>query len=129
MFVHVVQLRTKWKDHERSLVRSGNQQEKIQEMTSVLTKQKADEAVHKEMCVDDLNENALTTEDKDGMKNRTENKIVLLKAKIGGCEQDWVTECSAKGTTGQQHRDITLGYFSSCFFSTSKLDCSLRFKQ
>ena len=84
MFVHVVQLRTKWKDHERSLVRSGNQQEKIQEMTSVLTKQKADEAAHKEMCVDDLNENALTTEDKDGMKNRTENKIVLLKAKIGG---------------------------------------------
>jgi len=62
--------------------------EKIQEMTSVLTKQKADEAAHKEMCVDDLNENALTTEDKDGMKNRTENKIVLLKAKIGGCEQD-----------------------------------------
>eukprot|EP00435_Cladocopium_sp_Y103_P059766 s313_g21.t1 len=62
--------------------------EKIQEMTSVLTKQKADEAAHREMCVDDLNENALTTEDKDGMKNRTEDKIVLLKAKIGGCEQD-----------------------------------------
>ena len=82
-------------------------------MTSVLTKQKADEAAHREMCVDDLNENALTTEDKDGMKNRTEDKIVLLKAKIGGCEQDWETECPTKlrRTTGQQQRDIILGYY------------------
>ena len=93
MFVHVVQLgmREKITISLLSEIRSGKLQEKIQEMTSVLTKQKADETAHKEMCVDDLNENALTTEDKDGMKNRTEDKIVLLKAKIGGCEQDWVT--------------------------------------
>ena len=59
-------------------------------MTKVLTKQQADEAAHRDMCVDDLNENALTTEDKDGMKNRTEDKILILKTKIGGCEKDWV---------------------------------------
>jgi len=71
--------------------------EKIQQMTSVLTKQKADEAAHKEMCVDDLNENALVTDDKTGTKNRTEDKIVLLKTKISGCEKD-VTSLRAEIT-------------------------------
>ena len=56
--------------------------EKIEEMAKILTQQKADEASHREMCVDDLNENALSTDEKGSMKNRTEDKIQLLKSKI-----------------------------------------------
>lgn len=62
--------------------------EKIEEMSAVLTQQKKDEATHREMCVDDLNENALSTEDKGALKNRTEDKIQLMDAKISKCQKD-----------------------------------------
>lgn len=54
----------------------------IKEMTVVLTQQKADEAEHRDMCVENLNENAVTSEEKVGVQNRTEDKIEMLKAKI-----------------------------------------------
>ncbi|CAJ1364719.1 unnamed protein product [Effrenium voratum] len=62
--------------------------EAIQEMTTALTKQKADEEAHHEMCVDDLNENQLSTEEKKGLQTSSADKIQMLKAKIGACQKD-----------------------------------------
>ena len=51
-------------------------------MTTALTKQKADEEAHHEMCVDDLNENQLSTEEKKGLQTSSADKIQMLKVRI-----------------------------------------------
>ena len=60
----------------------------IKEMTVVLTQQKADEEEHREMCAENLKENALTWEEKEGVQNRTEEKIEMLKAKMKKGQKD-----------------------------------------
>ncbi|CAJ1344476.1 unnamed protein product [Effrenium voratum] len=57
----------------------------IAEMVSVLKKQQDDEVAHRDMCVDDLNQNGLDTEEKKGLKGRSEDKIKALKSKITDC--------------------------------------------
>jgi len=63
----------------------------IEEMVTALTKQQEDEVAHKEMCVADLEKNAKTIEEKEGVKSRSEDKIKALKAKIGECETQIAT--------------------------------------
>ncbi|CAE7453193.1 unnamed protein product [Symbiodinium natans] len=58
----------------------------IEEMIVALKKEQEDELKHKEMCVDDLNQNKINTEDKQGVKSRAEDKIDALKKKVSDCE-------------------------------------------
>lgn len=60
----------------------------IEEMVSTLKKQQADEIGHRDMCVDELNQNNLTTEEKQRLKGRAEDKIQALKTKISSSEKE-----------------------------------------
>jgi len=62
--------------------------EAIDSMTDALKKQKNDEAAHYDMCVADLAKNGATAEEKDALKVKTEQEIVVLKTKIEGFEKD-----------------------------------------
>mmetsp|Transcript_2453 Transcript_2453/g.5629 ORF Transcript_2453/g.5629 Transcript_2453/m.5629 type:complete len:698 (-) Transcript_2453:51-2144(-) len=58
----------------------------IEEMITALQKEQEDEIKHKEMCVDDLNQNKLNIEEKEGVKSRAEDKVNALKKKVSDCE-------------------------------------------
>ncbi|CAE7263289.1 unnamed protein product [Symbiodinium pilosum] len=58
----------------------------IEEMITALKKEQEDEIKHKEMCVDDLDQNKINTEEKQGVKTRAEDKITALKKKVSECE-------------------------------------------
>lgn len=58
----------------------------IEEMITALQKEQEDEMKHKEMCVDDLNQNKLNIEEKEGVKSRAEDKVNALTKKVSDCE-------------------------------------------
>jgi len=58
----------------------------IEEMITALQMEQEDEMKHKEMCVDDLNQNKLNIEEKEGVKSRAEDKVNALTKKVSDCE-------------------------------------------